>query len=347
VRASGNHDGVVKLYTLCFILFAAFIAGPAWIPYKLYDPATAAAGGLSDSLDYLALADNQFVDNPVHRYRVFEPLIVRMFARAHPRQGFFILNVALTAPAATCLLAMLLESVPLTVALLSSLVFLGGRDVIEATGAPMIDPSLYLLIAGCFLALKKQSRWALSLTLLLAPTIKENGWFLFPLIFLFGSLSTTECTRYGALGILVALAVRESVDLHFGGAMSENIAASVQHLRNVTRSDTGSRLASRPWHSMDGVRSVLADTGLGLSRLAQAGPAVALLDAAGVSADTAGGTRRLVADGYPGFSSGGRRSRFHSRSLSDANPPQRRSIGARGLISMSRVGLESRYAGPR
>jgi hypothetical protein len=180
----------VKLYTLCFILFVAFIAGPAWIPYKLYDPATAAAHGLSDSLDYLALADNQFVANPVHRYRVVEPLIVRVFARTHPRQGFFVLNLALTAAAATCLLAMLLESVPLTVALLSSLVFLGSRDVIEATGTPMIDPSLYLLIAGCFLALKKQSRWALALTLLLAPTIKENGLFLFPLIFLFGSLST-------------------------------------------------------------------------------------------------------------------------------------------------------------
>ncbi len=233
MRAFGDRDGLVKLYTLCFILFATFIAGPAWIPYKLYDPATAAARGLSDSLDYIALADNQFVANPVHRYRVVEPLIVRVFARMHPRQGFFVLNLALTAAAATCLLAMLLESVPLTVALLSSLVFLGSRDVIVATGTPMIDPSLYLLIAGCFLALKKQSRWALALTLLLAPTIKENGLFLFPLIFLFGSLSSRECASYGALGILVALGVREIVDRHFGGAMSENIAASIQHLRNV------------------------------------------------------------------------------------------------------------------
>jgi hypothetical protein len=337
----------VKLYTLCFILFAAFIAGPAWIPYKLYDPATAAAHGLSDSIDYLALADNQFIANPVHRYRVVEPLIVRVFARTHLRQGFFVLNLALTAAAATCLLAMLLESVPLTVALLSSLVFLGSRDVIEATGAPMIDPSLYLLIAGCFLSLKKQSRWALALTLLLAPTIKENGLFLFPLIFLVRRALNhgmhplrrpRHSDRIGSARVCRSAFWRRDVREH-----RRIYSAPPQ----CTGRDTGSRLASRPWHSMDGVRSVLADTGLGLSRLAQAGPAVALLAAVGVGEDAASGTRRLVADGDPGFSSGGMRSRFHPRSLSDAEPAQRRSIGSRGLISMSRAGLESRYAGPR
>jgi hypothetical protein len=223
----------VKLYLSCFILFVAFIAGPAWIPYKLFNPATAASYGLSDSIDYLALANDQFLSNPVHRYRVMEPLIVHAFAREHPRAGFFILNVALTAAAATCILAMLLEIVSLPVALLSVLVFLGSRDVIVSTGTPMIDPSLYLLIAGCFLALKKHTRWALAVTLLLAPTVKENGLFLFPMVFLFGSLSTRECVLYGAFGILIALGVREIVDLHFGSAMSENLTTSLQHIDNV------------------------------------------------------------------------------------------------------------------
>jgi hypothetical protein len=221
-------DKVAPRYlACCFLLFAAFVAGPAWISYKLFNPAI--YGG-SDPEDYVALATGQVVTHPIHRYRIVEPLIVRAFARHHPREGFFILNVALTAGAATCLFTMLLEDAPLVVALLASLVLLGSRDVIAATGMPSVDPAAYLVVSGCFLALKKRCRWALAAILLLGPTVKENCLFLFPLILVFGALSLMESALYAAFGLLLALMVRMLVGSH---GLSENIGASVAHGRNL------------------------------------------------------------------------------------------------------------------
>ena len=71
------------------------------------------------------------------------------------------------------------------------------------------------------------------MTPLYLSTWRTTVVFLLPLIFLFGSLSTGECALYGTLGILIALGVREIVDLHFGSALVENLAASLQVSHNV------------------------------------------------------------------------------------------------------------------
>jgi hypothetical protein len=222
-----NAPSFLRLPVLC-LFFAAMIAEPAWISYKLYEPAVLN----SDAADYLSIANGNFDVWGLHRYRLLVPEAVRLLPLPH-RAGFFLINTLLVGAAAALLYEFLLTYTSPAPAFLGLISFLMSRDVILETGTPMVDSLLFLAIAAGFYAIRTKSSAVLALVLLLGTAVKENLLFLVPILIWYGPVRKNRAIGLAALGVCLEVAIRHSIDAYIGASMFGSVSIALAHVQNI------------------------------------------------------------------------------------------------------------------
>lgn len=235
-----------------FLFSLAVILGPAYALFDSfhYDPAEH-----HDLTTYLGLANFDFDQSPIRRYRVIVPMLASgiewlfgsFFARVEPWYfpggdfplgiSFLLVNSLIMALAGVFVFRLSRAweaSVP--AAALGLIAVLSCRWTAYMAGLPLVDSLYFLIVVLVLYALKTGHKKLLILTIFLGPWAKESFLFIAPLIFLFGPVNRWKQTLYFLLSGLLVFAFRYGYDSLLGLPFTESLQADFSHFGIILRS---------------------------------------------------------------------------------------------------------------
>lgn len=233
---------------LVFMFCIAVVAGPAIGVLFQFD-----LTHFPDAKTYLGLANFEFDQNPVRRYRLIVPMGARVlnvlmggvFKQLKPSYftadfslafAFFVVNTILTAWFGLLTYKYIKTfSVGTIAAIVGLLSLLTCRYTIYTAALPLVDSLFCVVIAATLLSLRRSdSRMQIAL-LLIGPFVKESFIFIAPLILLYGSGPKWKLFIWFFCSGLVVFSYRFGYDCLAHNPVSSSFTADLHHLYNLRR----------------------------------------------------------------------------------------------------------------
>ena len=239
-------------YLIFFFFCLAVILGPA---YALFDSYSYDLVANPDIKTYLGLANFDFDQSPVRKYRVIVPLLA---SGVHfvfgPLFNAFAPNTFPGPDFALCLSFLLVNSFFISVfgvlvyylcrdfgsSVLASIIgllsVLTCRWTSYIAGLPLVD-SLYLVVIGMvLLGIKTKNSRLIILSIFIGPWAKESFIFIAPLIFFFSPVPKWKQLIWFLLSATIVFSFRYFLDSYTGVPISEGIKTDIDHLANIPAS---------------------------------------------------------------------------------------------------------------
>jgi hypothetical protein len=234
---------------LLFLISFAILFGPAFALFDTYDYDMVANPDLKT---YLGLAEFDFDQSPVRRYRVIVPFLASIvntlfepiFSRIQPWtfpgpdfsmcMSFFLVNSTLMSVFGVLLFRINLHfSVNKKAAFIGLLAVLTSRWTAYYAGLPLVE-SLYLVVmALLFYGILSKNNSIIILTIFLGPWAKESFIFVAPIIFFFAPLKKTKQTLYFLLSGIIVFSFRYFYDVTNQLQVMESIQKDINHVTNI------------------------------------------------------------------------------------------------------------------
>ncbi len=232
-------------YMLIFFFCFAAIAGPALSTLFSYD-----ISQFHDCESYLGLANWNFDQSPVRRYRILEPFAARalnaalgnIFAHLAPTYfkgdfslpfSFFLINMMLTSWYGVLIYrfckAYGLGTVPV---LLGLVVFITGRYTIYMAAFPMVDALYCVAVMLALTGVKEKNSTMQLAAIFLGPFAKEAFIFVAPVILLCSHIPRSRLLVYFILSGIVVFVYRYVYDLLAGPGRVNGLVADLYHFNN-------------------------------------------------------------------------------------------------------------------
>lgn len=233
---------------LVFVFCLAVIVGPAITVLFQFD-----LTHFPDAKSYLGLANLDFVQNPVRRYRLIVPmaakilqlLLGRVFVHLKPAYftgdfslafAFFVVNITLTAWFGLLTYKYLKTfGVSAIAAIVGLLSLLTCRYTIYSAALPLADALFCVVIAATLLSLRRADMRMQLALLFVGPFVKESFIFIAPLILLYGAAPKWKLLLGFAASGLVVFSYRFGFDYIAHNPVSSGMVADLHHIYNIKR----------------------------------------------------------------------------------------------------------------
>lgn len=230
-------------HSLVFLFCLAVLTGPSISTLFTYD-----LSQFPDCDTYLGLANFDFDQSPVRRFRVIVPfaasiinfLFGNVFEKLAPTyfQGnfslpfsFFIVNILLTSYFGLLIYryckAFGLEQ---WIALVATLAMLTSRYAIYISALPLIDSLFCVTVAMTLLGIKEKNTGMLVAAMFIGPFAKEAYIFIAPLIFFFSHMSKSRSAVLLALSGLLVFTYRYIYELYTPPTELSGLTADLYHI---------------------------------------------------------------------------------------------------------------------
>lgn len=243
------HITPAKENILLFLMCFAILFGPAFALFDTYDYDMVASPDLKT---YLGLAEFDFDQSPVRRYRVivpflasiinsiFEPVFTRIQPWTFPGPDFSLcMSFLLVNSTLMSVFGVLLFRINLyfsqnkTAAFIGLLAVLTSRWTAYYAGLPLVE-SLYLVVmALLFYGILSKNKSIIILTIFLGPWAKESFIFVAPIIFFFAPLKKTKQLLYFLLSGIIVFSFRYFYDVINELNVMESIEKDLNHISNI------------------------------------------------------------------------------------------------------------------
>ncbi|TXC76080.1 hypothetical protein [Luteibaculum oceani] len=238
---------------LLWFCFFALLFGPAFALFSEYSYNLEAN---PDILSYLKLAELDFNDSPVRRYRFIIPflsgglhILLTPLKTIQPWDfpgpnftlglSFLIVNCSIMALSCLVLLKWLrVQGLNFWIALIAPLLVLGSRWTPYFAGLPLVDSLYFLVICSFLYAFATGNKRLFILCLLLGPIAKESFVLFIPLFFLFCPLSLIQLCFWLMISGLFNFSLRYGIDLMAGLDPLESYVADGNHIQHIPGSLT-------------------------------------------------------------------------------------------------------------
>lgn len=234
--------------TLVFFFCMAVMAGPALSTVFSYD-----ISQLPDCRSYLGLAEWNFDQSPIRRYRIIVPFAARILnvlfggAFAHLAPSYFTGSFSL--PFSFFLINMLLTSLyglliykycksygtGAIAALVGLLVMLTSRYTIYIAALPLVDSLYCVTVMLALLGVKQKNTGMQLLAIFLGPFAKEAFIFVAPVIFFFSHIPRGRLLLYFILSAAIVFGYRYLYDYLAGPGEIDGLRADLMHLGNLRK----------------------------------------------------------------------------------------------------------------
>jgi hypothetical protein len=238
----------IFLFFFCF----AIVFGPAFALFDTYNYDTVAN---PDIKTYLGIANFDFDQSPVRKYRVIIPLLASgvnhlmgpAFSALSPKvfpgpdfalcMSFLLVNCVFVSIFGILVyrlcLAFGVSQIGAVTGLLSALTC---RWTAYIAGLPLVD-SLYLVtIAMALLAIKKRNASLAILCIFVGPWAKESFVFMAPLLFFFAPVNKWKQIMYFGLSALLVFSFRYAYDELTHVAKNVSLKTDFEHFGNIAYS---------------------------------------------------------------------------------------------------------------
>jgi hypothetical protein len=236
------------LFLFCF----AILFGPA---YALFDSYNYDVIANPDIKTYLGLANFDFGQSPIRKYRVIIPLLASgfnymlgpIFSRITPHtfpgpdfsmcMSFLIVNSIFMSVFGMLVYRLCKEFVVSGIAVIVGLLsVLTCRWTSYYAGLPGVDSLYLVIIAMTLLGIKTQNSKLIIVAIFIGPWAKESFIFVAPLLFFFSSVKKWKLVvLFGASGFLVFL-FRYYLDMYSNATFGSGLNSDLAHIQNITAS---------------------------------------------------------------------------------------------------------------
>lgn len=238
----------LALFLFCF----AILFGPAYALFDSYNYDTAANPDLKT---YLGLANFDFNQSPIRKYRVivpfmasgvnyvFGPLFTALAPDTFPGpdfamcMSFLLVNCALMSVFGVLVYRLCKQYVTSQMAALTGLLsVLTCRWTLYVAGLPMVD-SLYMVVTGLtLLGIKTKNTKLLIIAIFLGPWAKESFIFIAPLIFFFAPISKWRQLVLFAVSATLVFSFRYYFNTLSSGTDGIGLQNNFHHVSNAAAS---------------------------------------------------------------------------------------------------------------
>ncbi len=234
---------IFREHTLVFLFCMAVITGPAISVLFAFD-----LSQYNDCHTYLGLAQFDFDQSPVRRFRVLIPfaaaglnyLFGGVFGKLAPSYftgdfglpfSFFAINTCLMSYFGL-LIYRYCKAYGLSVfmALGGTLVMLTGRYTFYLSGLPLVDSLFCVTVAWTLLGIKVKNTPMLLWAIFLGPFAKEAFIFIAPLIFFFSHISKKQLALYFLLSGILVFGYRYLYELYTPPVFMSGLKADLYHI---------------------------------------------------------------------------------------------------------------------
>lgn len=243
---STNHRlETIAVFLLCF----AVILGPA---YSLFDTYSYDVVANPDIKTYLGLAEFDFDQSPVRKYRViipflaagvnvvFGPLFNALAPTTFPGPDFSLCMSFLVVNSILMSLFGVLVyhlcrafGVSRVAAGVGVLSVLTCRWTAYLSGLPLVDSLYMVVVALTLLAIKRRNEKLIVLAIFLGPWAKESFVFLAPLLFLFSGMNKGKQVLFFFLSACLVFAFRYGMDSVTGSTLNMGLQHSFSHWKYI------------------------------------------------------------------------------------------------------------------
>lgn len=234
---------IFREHTLVFLFCMAAITGPAISVLFAND-----LSQFPDANTYLGLAEFNFDQSPVRRFRVLVPftaallnfLFGGLFARLAPTYftgdfglpfSFFVINLLLMSYFGQLIYRYCRAyGLNAAFALGGVMVMLTGRYTHYLAGLPLVDSLFCVTVAWSLLGIKQKNTSMLLWAIFLGPFAKEAFIFIAPLIFFFSHISKKKLALYFILSGILVFGYRYIYELYEPSAVMSGLKADFYHV---------------------------------------------------------------------------------------------------------------------
>jgi hypothetical protein len=235
---------------LVFLFCLAIIFGPA---YALFDSYNYDVIANPDLKTYLGLADFNFDQHPVRKYRIVIPLLAGginyifgpMFSLVAPVSfpgpnfslclGFLLVNCIFMSVFGVFVYRLCKEygasRFAATIGLLSVLTC---RWTSYLAGLPLIDSLLMVVLSMMLYGIKTKNTTLIVCSIFIGPWAKESFLFFAPIIFFFSHLDKKKQVGLFLLSGLLIFSFRFLLDKYSNASFQAGIKSDLEHLENIT-----------------------------------------------------------------------------------------------------------------
>lgn len=237
---------IFREYNLVFLFCLAVITGPAIAILFAFDLSQA-----TDCYSYLGIADFNFEQSPVRRFRVIIPFTAALlnkvfgaiFVKLAPTYfkgdfglpfSFFIVNSMLMSYFGV-LIYRYCKAYGLAhvVALLGVLVMLTCRYTSYLAALPLVDSLFCVVVAMSLLGIKERNTPMLIAAIFVGPFAKESFIFIAPLIFFYGHINKGKQLVYLALSGALVFSYRYIYELYAPAMHFSGLKADLSHIYRI------------------------------------------------------------------------------------------------------------------
>lgn len=256
---------------IIFLFSYAVLFGPA---FALFSEYTYDLEAMPDLATYLGLAEFDFNQSPVRRYRVIVPFLAAaidavlggLFEQLSPYTfpgpdfslcfSFLVVNSTLMALFGLVVyrLARACEAGPLAAAV-GLLSVLTCRWTAYLAGLPLVDSLYALVIATTLLSIATQNRSLLVVSILVGPWAKESYLFMVPILFLYAPLRWYRTAGWLALSGLLVFSFRFGYDWYNQLDPGESLTKDLAHVQSI-------KISLRRLFSFHGLYEVVSIVGI-------------------------------------------------------------------------------------
>ncbi len=237
---------ILKENTLVFFFCAAVIWGPAINILFAYDLSHA-----PDSSTYLGLAQFDFDQSPVRRFRIIIPFLAAglnflfggVFDKLAPAYfagdfslpfSFFVVNSLLISFFGLLIYRYCKAyKTGVYAAVIGTLVMLTCRYTSTIVGLPLIDSLFCVVVALSLLGIKEKNTSMLLWAIFLGPFAKESFIFIVPLIFFFSHIPKLRSALYILLSGILVFAYRYLYEKYAPLTLVSGLESDLSHLHNL------------------------------------------------------------------------------------------------------------------
>lgn len=239
-------------YLVLFLFCLAIILGPT---YALFDSYNYDLIANPDIKSYLGLANFDFDQSPVRKYRVIVPFLA---SGVHfvfgPLFNAFAPDTFPGPDFALCLSFLVVNSffvsvfgvlvyylcrdfgVSVFASIVGLLSVLTCRWTSYIAGLPLVDSLYLVVIAMVLLGIKTKNSRLIILAIFIGPWAKESFVFIAPLIFFFSTVPKWKQLIWFMLSALLVFTFRYFLDKYTGVPFGEGIRTDINHLANIPAS---------------------------------------------------------------------------------------------------------------
>lgn len=231
-----------------FIFSMAVVSGPAFMIADTFHHE-----GNPDIITYLGIAEGDFDQSPVRRYRVIIPWLAEgihfflepVFDRLSPNtfpgdfskvMSFMLVNhifMGLWGVALFLITQLYLHKNKIIGGLIGILAILTCRWTIFLTGTPMVD-SLFLFLVALFIyGILAKKHWAILAAIYLGPWAKESFIFFVPLLIFAERQKYLHYALHLILSGIIVFSFRYGLDAYVGNQAMESYDSHISHLESV------------------------------------------------------------------------------------------------------------------